>query len=129
MTCGICVVCVPTLSRALKESPLVHKIKRSLGIKCSTVTTSGARRDYGTSAVSHKISRRTTSTNNVYREIDEDGVPLGRLPQSESDEHLHNSNSGIGYITRTTYIAVTRGVDLDRDLSSIGRPRGVQIYV
>ncbi|KAI1843003.1 hypothetical protein JX266_010856 [Neoarthrinium moseri] len=113
MTCGFFILCVPCLPKVLSESGISRTISSAfkLSNKASTGPsesdpkhgTPGSSRDRFKSA---KILGR-------YRQMDDDGIPLGNTQASESDEdyvqHGHDAvdRSGERGVTRTTHITVS----------------------
>ncbi|KAJ5815536.1 hypothetical protein N7474_007313 [Penicillium riverlandense] len=94
ITCGFFILCVPCVPRILKDTGVLRKMKRAVGMK----TTNSSKRDAGTGPSSNH-SRLAGST------IDNSFYKLDNLKSSESTEYLHGGVPNAG-ITRTTRIAV-----------------------
>ncbi|KAK3382593.1 hypothetical protein B0T24DRAFT_645274 [Lasiosphaeria ovina] len=113
MTCGFVVSCMPAAPRLLKETRVLHRIKKALGMQTTTLdgttgATAGMSRSKGTAL---NMSKPATAADK-YHMIDEDGVSLENLgggAKSESTEHLQEVSAAklSGHsILRTTHVTV-----------------------
>jgi len=105
MTCGFFIVCVPCIPKILRDTGVMSKIKRGLGMKSTKANSSHNWNRYGSGPSNHSKAMKTT--NDAYYELDEEGVPMKDIKRSESTEHLQNAAPTDG-IVRTTRIAVTQ---------------------
>lgn len=101
MACGFFIICIPCIPKILKDTGVIHRIKKVFG--ATSNTKSNQKSDfYGTGSLAHGKSATTTSK--AYYKLDEDGVPL-RDMKSDSTEVLHTNdkpNNGIVLTTRIT---------------------------
>ncbi|RSM00803.1 hypothetical protein CEP52_008889 [Fusarium oligoseptatum] len=94
MTCGFFIVCVPCVPKILRESGVLAKIKKAIGMATRSKST----------------NQKERPIRNAYYKLDEDGVPMKDMNRdgSESTEHLHDGpQSDSPGITRTTQIIVS----------------------
>lgn len=111
MTCGFFIICVPSIPKILKETGVLRKIKRGLGMKTGTKSSKNTDR-YGASTT----GKGTNTTNNYYK-LDEDGVPMDDVKRTESTERLNDEGKLGTNIVRTTRITVTQDSRSDPEAS------------
>lgn len=130
MTCGFFILSVPCLPKIAKESSLPRAIKRALGL--SVKSTTGPSNGTPSGSGSHHLSRPSKSgiaAADSYYKIREDGVMLGDVERSESQEGLRGeyergeaAKGGAVRVTRTTHISVTTDAQSVSDLEDNAAP-------
>ncbi|GME48407.1 60s ribosomal protein l36 [Neofusicoccum parvum] len=130
MTCGFFILSVPCLPKIVKESSLPRAIKRALGL--SVKSTTGPSNGTPSGSGSHHLSRPSKSgiaAADSYYKIREDGVMLGDVERSESQEGLRGeyergeaAKGGAVRVTRTTHISVTTDAQSVSDLEDNAAP-------
>ncbi|RMJ10260.1 hypothetical protein CDV36_010106 [Fusarium kuroshium] len=110
MTCGFFIVCVPCVPKILRESGVLAKIKKAIGMATRSKSTNQKSDQYGDQYALTPHGKMSTTVSNAYYKLDEDGVPMKDMNRdgSESTEHLHDGpQSDSPGITRTTQIIVS----------------------
>lgn len=123
MTCGFFITCVPTIPKILKETGVIHRVKRRLGMKVTTKSNS----KLGYYGTGNSVPSRGGLSSHVdaYHKLDEDTIGLNSISKSaasESVENLHQQQQKHHQqkqqqhpgITRTTQIIVTADARSDR---------------
>lgn len=106
ITCGFFVACAPILPRVAKETPGLRHIFPS------TKGTGASSRNLGIQTIGGTggPSRQRSGKPDAYSQIDDDGLPLDDLKDSDSTENLRNAaQPGTAGIMRTTHVTVTSG--------------------
>ncbi|KAI1207046.1 uncharacterized protein F4807DRAFT_212163 [Annulohypoxylon truncatum] len=99
MTCGFIIACLPSTPKILKDHGILHKMKRMaksfVGMKNSTLRSTKPTTGTG------------TNPNSTYRKIDEYGVQMKDLKNSESTEQLRDDSIKFDQgIVRTTRVTI-----------------------
>ncbi|KAI1448855.1 hypothetical protein F5Y02DRAFT_283264 [Annulohypoxylon stygium] len=100
MTCGFIIACLPSTPKILKDHGVLHKMKRVVksfvGLKNSTLRSTKPTTGTG-----------TNPNSSTYRKIDEYGVQMKDLKNSESTEQLRDDSSKFDQgIVRTTRVTI-----------------------
>ncbi|KAL2016751.1 hypothetical protein VTK56DRAFT_3099 [Thermocarpiscus australiensis] len=136
MACGFFIVCVPCLPKILQQTGVLRKIKKALGMSTGPTADSG-KPGYHTGGKSGSRSRGpkagSSSAQDSYYKLEEDGLAMKDLKSSESTEHLRDDQHGAkltttaraAAITRTTQITVTED---SRSTSDGGSNHDMHMY-
>ncbi|KAL2835136.1 hypothetical protein BDW59DRAFT_137193 [Aspergillus cavernicola] len=99
MTCGFFIICLPCIPKIVKETGIVHHIKK--------LSKASGRKPYNGS---YELGTDSHVSSNQARlnKLNEDAVRMKSLEASESTERLHDGARSLA-ITRTTQFTVTEG--------------------
>jgi hypothetical protein len=105
MTCGFFILSVTTLPRIAAEIRLASRLRRALGISVESSDPSNPNADQLPNPKPLRVSRAGEASENYYK-LDEDGIPMTILGESESQERLNDG--GAHDDTQINAVHVTR---------------------
>ncbi|KAF4341573.1 60s ribosomal l36 [Fusarium beomiforme] len=106
MTCGFFILSVTTIPRIASESGLPSRLKRVLGISVQSTGLSESNSGSQPKPKPLRPSRTEKSSENYYK-LDEDGIPMTVLGESESQERLNDGvHNKIIHVTEETHVTV-----------------------
>lgn len=111
MTCGFFIICVPCMPKILKQTGVLRRMKKALGLSSGPTANSGKGGYYPdgrSGGRSHGPGVSSTGPDS-YHKLEEDGVIMDNLKSTDSTEHLrdYTKESATAAITRTTHFTVT----------------------
>ncbi|KAH7244500.1 uncharacterized protein BKA55DRAFT_516221, partial [Fusarium redolens] len=127
MTCGFFILSVTTLPRIAAESRLASNLRRAFGISAKSSDPSNPNADQLPNPKPLRVYRAGKASENYYK-LDEDGIPMTILGESESQERLNDGgadddtgNSAV-HVTRQTHVTVTSASNTSIKLDQILTP-------